>query len=339
MMSIYDMHKTYADNVKLGPFFSGAPPKREPPKRFFDFLGFRVRSKIGVPAGPLLTSKWISLAGQLGFDLPTYKTIRSDAYPSHPLPNVAFVDGHGRQVREPLELTITNSFGMPSQSPDFLLQDIERANRSLAEGQVMIVSVVGTPRPDRSFVQDFIRAAQLAKEGGAKIVEANFSCPNVEKAEGILYQNPDTVYAYTRAIAQAISPIPLILKVGVFEGAEPMEAVFVAAARGGARAICGINSVSMKISPPLDDKRSTSGVCGGAIREKALQFIRDGSKMIRDNQLGLTLIGCGGIMAPEHFTLFFEAGADVAMSATGMMWDPYLARRYHAHLHSHPQTV
>ena len=34
-------------------------------------------------------------------------------------------------------------------------------------------------------------------------------------------------------------------------------------------------------------------------------------------------------MKPEHFALFLDAGADIVQSATGMMWDPYLAMRHH----------
>lgn len=335
---IYDIDKTYAENAAEGPFFNGKIPKRPKPEKMADFLGHEVNSPIGVPAGPLLNSNWIALAGKLGFDIPTYKTIRSDAHPGHQLPNVTFVDAHGKQVDEPADLetlTITNSFGMPSKSPDFLLQDIEKANRSLTKGQVMIVSVVGTPNRGVSFAEDFVKAAVLAKAAGAKIIEANFSCPNVERADGILYNSPETVHEYTSLIAKAIHPIPLVLKVGVFPSSHQMKSVFLAAARGGARAICGLNSVSMKVHPPLDEHRTTSGVCGASIRGTALEFIRDAVEIIRENKLGLVLMGCGGIMKPEHFDEFFEAGALVAMSATGMMWDPYLAMRYHAHSFSH----
>lgn len=303
-----------------------------------DFLGFPVRSLIGVPAGPLLNSNWIRLAAQLGFDIPTYKTIRSEAHPGHRLPNITYVDAHGKQTERPKDLahlTITNSFGMPSKSPDFLLEDIGKANQFLSEGQVMIVSVVGTPNRGIRFVDDFIRAASLAREAGVKIIEANFSCPNVEKSDGILYESPETVYEYTRLIATAIRPIPLILKVGVFESLHQMKRVFLAAARGGAKAICGINTIRMEIDPPLDEGRKTSGVCGSAIRNAALTFLRDASQLIRENKLELTLMGCGGIVLPGQFNEFFEAGATVAMSATGMMWDPYLAMRHHGHSLSH----
>jgi dihydroorotate dehydrogenase (NAD+) catalytic subunit len=331
---LYDIHKTYAENAAEGPFFDGAIPNRLKSEKMSDFLGFSVRSLLGVPAGPLLNSNWIKLAAKLGFDILTYKTIRSEAHPGHQLPNIAYVDAHGKQSSMPKELsqlTITNSFGMPSKSPDFLLQDIARAGGCLAQGQVMIVSIVGTARRGISFVDDFIRAASLAREAGSKIIEANFSCPNVEKAQGILYQSPETVHEYARLIAKAIHPIPLILKVGAFESEKQMKSVLLAAARGGARAICGINTVSMEIQPPLDANRKTSGVCGRAIRKTALSFIRDAAQIIRENKLDLSLMGCGGILLPEHFNEFFNAGANIAMSATGMMWDPYLAMRHHGH--------
>ena len=49
-------------------------------------------------------------------------------------------------------------------------------------------------------------------------------------------------------------------------------------------------------------------------------------------KLGLAIIGVGGITLPEHFNEFYNAGADIAMTATGMMWAPYLAMRYHEEL-------
>ncbi len=349
--AIYDIQKTYLDNALHGPFFKDQIPKRIFPsqEKWVDFLGVKVASKLGVPAGPLLTSKWIELAAQLGFDVVTYKTIRSKQHPAHPLPNMVYVDTHGpvssdeeekrAEITEKLpfdieQLAVTNSFGMPSMEPDFLLQDIARANGLLKPGQVMIVSVVGTNRPGEDFTADFVQAALLAKEAGAQIIEANFSCPNVDKKDGFLYLSPDTVAKMSKAIVQAIHPIPLILKMGVFPTKAQMQAVFLAAARSGVRAIEGINSVSMRVvnkegAPALGQSRLTSGVCGGPIREAALHFLSQATDINKKEKLGLTILGCGGITAEEHFEQFFNAGADIAMTATGMMWDPFLALRYH----------
>ena len=338
---IYDIAKSYAENASDGPFFHAEIPKRPKPTAQIDFLGCKLNSPLGIPAGPLLNANWITLAAKLGFDLLTYKTIRSFAHPGHALPNMIYVEPKTadvalacKQTPKSLDgLTLTNSFGMPSRSPEFLLEDIEKANRSLSEGQAMIVSVVGTPNQGVSFAQDFVRAASLAKDAGAKLIEANFSCPNVGKAEGQLYTNPEAVYEFAHAIVSAIRPIPLILKVGVFPTPQIMSYVLDAAARAGVQAICGINSVSYHVvdkqqHPALGEQRPSSGVCGAAIRKAALEFLRSASSIIRKEKLGLELLGCGGIVKSDQFDEFLECGAKIAMSATGMMWDPFLALRY-----------
>lgn len=349
---IYDIEKTYLDNALHGPFFKAEIPTRTmpPESEWIDFLGVKIASRLGVPAGPLLTASWIKLAAELGFDVVTYKTIRSKQHPSHPLPNMIYVDTHGTVAvegetarpadqtktlpKEIEQLAVTNSFGMPSMPSDFLMQDIARAQSCLKPGQAMIVSVVGTPRPNENFKEDFVSAALFAKEAGAKIIEANFSCPNVEKSEGSLYMSPETVQEIAGALVKAIHPLPLILKMGVFTSEKQMRDVLVASARAGVASIEGINSVSMRVvnekkEPALGEKRLTSGICGGPIRAAALHFISQAARINKKEKLGLTLIGCGGITAPQHFDEFFEAGAEVAMSATGMMWDPYLAVKYH----------
>ncbi len=339
---VYDPEKSYAENAEFGPFFSQPFPTRPPPKKWEDFLGFSVSSRIGVPAGPLLNSRWIEFAAKLGFDILIYKTIRSAAFPGHPPPNILYVKRIQNDLAYKLEkppdtiesLTITNSFGMPSKSPEFLMEDIERANKSLAKGQVLIVSVTASTGKDNSFLEDFVETACLAKNAGAKIIEANLSCPNVGAREGALYTNAESVYEFASQIAKAIHPVPLILKVGKFSHERQLKDVLLAAARAGARAFSGLNSVSIRVldhkkEAALGNERPTSGICGSDIRKEALEFTHSAKEIIRKEKLDLVLIGVGGIMKPQHFDLFFENGADFALSATGMMWDPYLALRYH----------
>ena len=72
------------------------------------------------------------------------------------------------------------------------------------------------------------------------------------------------------------------------------------------------------------------------MRKKSQHFIgtREATEMAHEinthEKLDLALIACGGITLPEHFDQFLRTGADVATSATGMMWDPYLAAKYHS---------
>ncbi|HAT04070.1 MAG TPA: dihydroorotate dehydrogenase [Candidatus Magasanikbacteria bacterium] len=347
---IYDIGKTYEENFAKGPFFSGPIPQRVKPPReqWYDFLGFKVASRLGVPAGPLLNSNWTTFAAHMGFDIVTYKTIRANAHPCHPLPNMIYVNTNGELNKHRLdeilveqkytprnlsELSVTNSFGVPSQGPMYVMEDIEKAQKSLEEGQIMIVSGMGS-HGKGDFIEDYARSAAIAKDAGAKIIEINFSCPNVATGEGSIYTDANTVYMIARRVVKEIGATPLIIKVGYFTQLDNLKEVLYAAARAGARAVCGINTIGMKIintegKPALGENRLSSGVCGSPIKKGALEFIRYARAIIDAEKLGLTLMGVGGITLPEHFDEFFNAGAEVAMSATGMMWDPYLAVRYH----------
>ncbi|MBD3311069.1 MAG: dihydroorotate dehydrogenase [Candidatus Magasanikbacteria bacterium] len=348
---IYHIEKSYQENFSKGPFFSGKIPQRIKPQKekWIDFFGYKIASPLGVPAGPLLNSKWTTLAANLGFDVVTYKTIRSRAHACQPLPNCVYVNTNGslnkKRLEETLEqkdseptnmenLAITNSFGMPSSGTLSLLKDIEKANKSLQEGQIMIVSTVGTPRSEEDFISDFVRTVALAKEAGAKIIEANFSCPNVATGEGSIYTDPDYVYTIARSLVKELKEIPLIIKVGIFTNLEKMRQVFYAVAKAGARGICGINTIGMAVQnkygkPALGPNRLKSGICGAPIHKAAIEFVKYGRTIIDNEKLGLTLLGTGGVTTPQGFSNLLEAGADIAMSATGMMWNPYLANKYH----------
>ena len=146
--------------------------------------------------------------------------------------------------------------------------------------------------------------------------------------------SPSAVAEIGKALVKAIHPIPLIIKVGVFPSKQLLQEVLITAAQNGIQAISGINSVSCKVvgsteNSPLGPDRPTSGICGGPILSTAVRFITQAHEIIQKEKLDLTLIGVGGISLPEHFSVFFKAKANAAMTATGMMWDPYLAAKYH----------
>jgi len=284
----------------------------------------------------------------------TYKTIRSQAHPGHSLPNVVYINTNGDLTKERWEETlkmvqnppdkihniaITNSFGMPSREAEFLYTDIRKAKDELAEGQLLIVSVVGSACDKADFVDDYIRAAQIAVKAGAPVVEANFSCPNVVTGEGKIYSNPNAVQEIAASLVKSLGDVPLLIKVGVFDDKDQMRETFKAAARAGVKGISGINTLSMKVvdesgQPALGATRIHSGICGGPIRAAALDWVRAAHTIITEEKLPLVLVGCGGIMAEEQFDEFLNAGANIATSATGMMWDPLIALRYHARVNS-----
>src|SRR3989344_8035070 len=128
---LYNIYKTYDQNFDLGPL--GLKKLKKPifksTKPKYSFLGFPVNLPFGIPAGPLLNSKFIKGAFDFGFSVATYKTVRSDIFPCHPYPNILYVDSPDElhpQVNPRLntnmyspenisKISITNSFGVPSK--------------------------------------------------------------------------------------------------------------------------------------------------------------------------------------------------------------------------------
>jgi dihydroorotate dehydrogenase len=342
----YDVGRSYEENYREGPFIKEEAPARQMSRKE-RFLGFEVNSRLGIPAGPLLNARWILAYAALGFDLLVYKTVRTCETPSHPNPNCMFL-GIENQIREddfakPLvatmeapsdlsRISITNSFGMPSRTPEVWQADIQTAKEGLSAGQLLIVSVVGTPG-EKGLEADYVKGAILAVEAGAPVIEINLSCPNVVTGEGSLYTDPDHSSAVSKAVKSAIGDVPLMIKIGYIPDPKRLAEV-VAANAPFIDAIAGVNTLSFEVVDPkgvqaLPGKgRLRAGVCGAAIRQCAMEQAERIVELKRGVKYDFEVVGVGGVMTPEHIRGYLALGVDGVMSATGAMWDPFLAHRY-----------
>ena len=97
----YDVSRSYEDNYEQGPFGVFAEALKDgngadaagttSEGALATFLGQPVNLPFGIPAGPLLNSRFTTAAFRMGFDLATYKTVRSRAWGCNPFPNVLAV--------------------------------------------------------------------------------------------------------------------------------------------------------------------------------------------------------------------------------------------------------
>src|SRR5687768_10572930 len=85
-LSRYDRGQTYAWNYSHAPDPIDVP--LAPVHGDWRFCGLPVGSPLGVPAGPLLNGRWCLYYASLGFDVLTYKTVRSRERACYPLPNL-----------------------------------------------------------------------------------------------------------------------------------------------------------------------------------------------------------------------------------------------------------
>jgi dihydroorotate dehydrogenase (NAD+) catalytic subunit len=341
---IYDTSASFEDNIIKGPLFDGDIPIFKRAQAASKLLfGHPIGCPIGVAASALMTGQGVKLAARLGFDVLTYKTIRSAACKSHACPNIFYVDSMEQLERAdigtslhttktaPASVALANSFGNGCPEPDWVKQDIACARQSLQEGQILIVSVCGTGCDKKTIIEDFVCAALIAYEAGAHVIELNLSCPNMNCV--LFYKDPDLVESIVRAVATSVH-IPVTIKVGIFDSYDQMKTTLISAAAAGAKGVCGINAVPIKLmnaygEPAFGQGREICGLSGHPIKNLAKEFIQMARSIIDQGKLDLVLFATGGITSAADFKEFLDLGADVALCATGFMHDPYVGIKYH----------
>src|SRR3989442_14286028 len=139
-----------------------------------------MNSPISIAAGTLLNSKWVEAYSRVGFDVLTYKTVRSMAMPAHALPNIRPVENREhaaiatRKTQIDSQPTLAVSLGMPSAEPEGWRKDVRRAKDRIGSGQGLLWSVVGTWAPGiaaEHVVQDYARCAARPADAGGDAIE------------------------------------------------------------------------------------------------------------------------------------------------------------------------
>lgn len=348
--SLYDPAKTYEDNFVEGPFglsAGNAFVNEGEPK--FEVFGHKVYSPFGIPAGPLLNSNYIKYAFERGFDILCYKTQRSVPFKVNQFPNILYVDVDGdltlekaaqplvgeTSTEKPVEsFSITNSFAMPSKGPDFWVEDMRKALSFQGKGQLLIMCVVGTIQEGFSkedYYNDFADTAELAVKGGAKVIEANLSCPNVAN-EGVLCYTEEAAFKICKRVKERIGDVPLLIKVGYYSANQ--QALLERIVKAVSPYVQGISAINTIAAPIVDEhgeqalpgpNRLKSGVCGASIKWAGVDMVKRLKALRKKLGLGYAIIGVGGVMSAADYQEYREAGADVVQSATGAMWNPHLA--------------
>lgn len=340
MIQTYDIQQSYQHNYDRGPVFA-AQPMPVSPGPMKTFLGLEVRSRLGISAGLLLNSKWLLGYAQRGFDILTYKTVRSVYRPCYEPPNWVFVEDAGgdgpvyvteRIPADPAQISSAVCFGMPSMAPQTWRDDVRRAKAALAPGKILIVSVVASPEENatvREVADDFAQCADWAAEAGADVIEANFSCPNVCSKEGSIYMDAQMSRTIANAIRASIAKKPLLLKVGHFTDAGKLR-TFLKFVNGIADGITMVNALSRPVlrsngRPVFGDLFVKAGVLGRGIHQSCVDNLKRAAEIIDSENFKLTLVGVGGVSSDDDVQRFFAAGAAAVLMGSSPMYMPDLA--------------
>lgn len=303
------------------------------------FCGLPVGSPLGVPAGPLLNGRWVLYYASLGFDVLTYKTVRSGERACYPLPNLLPVST-GQLIGGESKLCASRtmkgswavSFGMPSKPPDYWRADIEKTRDRLSADKLLSVSVVGSIQEGwtlEDLADDYARCARWAVDSGADCVETNFSCPNVSTCDGQLYQQPDASRLVAERVRSKIGDKPYIIKVGHVTNAK-QASLMLDAVVPFADALAMTNSVATTVQSEqggLHFDGQPRGICGEATRNASIEQTRFFSQLIAEGGLKTRLIGVGGASTAEHVRSYLQAGAEAVHIATAAMVEPLVGVR------------
>ena len=305
-------------------------------------LGRPLNSSLGIAAGPLLNSKWVEAYARLGFDVLTYATVRSTFQAAYPLPNIRHVDNReqaavvSRGTNNGNGTTIAVSLGEPSMEPDVWRKDLRRAKERLGRGQVLIVSVIGTPQPGgeaEALIADYAQCAGWAAAAGADAIEVHLATPDpfIEQPQ-MIYENVPLAARILHRARTTVG-VPVLARLGAFKTPRLLHETATRLAPW-AHGFVLVHAINRKV---FDDKGSPA--FEGAGRERAdvvgaqtfTVASRQVAEMLAWRKAGAwdrAILAVGGISTVERARDVLREGADAALVATAALFDPLFAARF-----------
>ena len=196
---------------------------------------------------------------------------------------------------------------------------------------ITVASIMG------SSVEEWKQLAKMAEQAGVKLIEGNFSCPQMTSHDmgSDVGTNNELVEAYSRAVTET-TKIPFIAK--MTPNCKNMEEHARAAIKGGAAAVSAINTIksitnidfeNMTAMPVVNVKSSISGYSGAAVKPIALRFC---AQVLQDQEIhklvkanghdyghGHEMSGIGGIETWRDAAEFLALGCRNLQVTTAIM--------------------
>jgi len=337
------LDRSFAWNVEHPPKLPPRPRKLAPgpPTRLFDR---RVESPVGIAAGPLPNSRWVEAYARLGYGLLTYSTVRSAAHPALPAPNLLHCRATDPAVAtpaprplDPAAVTWAVSLGLPSAEPDQWRGDVMRAKAKLRPGQMLMVSVAGTPGAEtdaEALADDYARCARWAAEAGADVIEVHLACPNAggQRVE-MLFENVPLATFVVDRVRRAVGHRPVTAKLGATRSPRALHelASRLAPRLDGFVLVDGLQRRVVKPdgAPAFPGPgREQAGVVGAALWETSHVQLEELIAWRKAGAWSKAILAMGGLTTVGRLRQALQAGADAALVATAALTDPLIAARF-----------
>ncbi|MBI4638981.1 MAG: hypothetical protein HY727_21800 [Candidatus Rokubacteria bacterium] len=232
--------------------------------------------------------------------------------------------------------TVAVSMGEPSMEPDVWRKDVRRARDRIGRGQLLIVSVLGTPEPDgdaEALVADYARCARRAAESGAEAGEVHQALPDPFAPQPqMIYENVPLA-AQILYRARAAVTVPVLARLGVFRSPRVLHetATKLAPWASGFVLVHAFHRrvVDAQGNPAFEGAgRERADVVGASLFPIASRQVEEMLAWRRAGAWDRAVLAVGGISTEERAHYFLREGADAALVATAALFDPLLAVRF-----------
>ncbi len=201
---------------------------------------------------------------------------------------------------------LINAMGLPNPGIEDFADEIRKAKSVL--NVPVIVSVFGFS------TEEYAAVAKRATSAGADALELNVSCPHVKETGSEIGQNPKLLANVVRTV-KASTGRPVLVKLS------PNVTNIVDSARvaedAGADAVTVMNTVKamaidVETTLPILANR-VGGLSGPAVKPIALRHVFDVYE-----EVGIPIVGCGGISGWRDAVEFLLAGASAVQIGTAI---------------------
>lgn len=203
-----------------------------------------------------------------------------------------------------------NSIGIPCKGPDAFVRDNIPAFKRFQPPFVASISA-GT-------AESFAELARRVVAGGADVVEANISCPNLEADGHAFAVDPAATGRVTRALRRAVDG-PLWVKLS--PNAADIAAIAAVAEAEGADAVVVANTI-LGMAVDVTTRRAKLGAGMGGLSGPAVKPIVLRMAFQCARAVDIPVIGCGGIATVDDVLEFMIAGASAVQVGTATFRHP-----------------
>jgi len=304
-------HLTFAllDQPLLRPVLNWAAG--EPVNDPVDFLGLRLRNRVGLAAGLDKNGEHLQALSALGFGFIEIGTVTPKPQPGNARPRI---------FRIPRRHALINRLGFNNNGLDALIRNVEQSG---FDGVLGINIGKNGSTPNERAIDDY-RECLIRVHGIASYITVNVSSPNTKDLRRL--QGGDELSGLLAGLSETRAMladrdgkrVPMVLKIAPDLDDEQVALIADLLHAHGIDAVIATNTTVSRDSVAGEENAGqTGGLSGAPVFDMSNRVIR----ALRERlPAGYPIVGVGGILSAADACAKIEAGASVVQMYTGIIY-------------------